>query len=219
MEKHMTPIVFDLDGTLVDSAPDLHAACVKMLADEGKPAPSIATVIGYIGNGVPRLVELAMADNGIATDQHARLITSFMGYYDADPVTLTKLYPNLLALLETLKANGHKMAVCTNKPEAPARVILKAFNIEGFFDVVVGGDTLAVKKPNPEPLFECLKLLGVDSCLYVGDSEVDAQTADRAKMPMALFTQGYRKTPVAQLPHAFAFDDFANLGPFIKSLT
>ena len=214
----MTPIVFDLDGTLVDSAPDLHAACVKMLADEGKPAPSLATVTSYIGNGVPRLVELAMIDNDIGTDQHDRLVASFMGYYDADPVTLTKLYPNLLELLQALKTKGHKMAVCTNKPEAPARVILKAFNIESYFDVVVGGDTLAVKKPNPEPLFECLKLLGVDSCLYVGDSEVDAQTADRAKMTMALFTQGYRKTPVAQLPHAFAFDDFAKLGPYIENI-
>ena len=214
----MIPIVFDLDGTLVDSAPDLHAACVKMLADEGAPTPDIATVIGYVGNGVPRLVELAMQDVGIAADQHARLVKSYMAHYDADPVTLTTLYPNLLAMLEALQAKGHRMAVCTNKPEAPARVILKALGIEQFFEVVVGGDTLVVKKPNPEPLFECLKLLGVASCLYVGDSEVDAETADRAKMTMALFTKGYRKTPVDQLPHAFAFDDFAALGPYIESL-
>ena len=214
----MTPIVFDLDGTLVDSAPDLHAACVKMLAAEGAATPSLQTVIGYIGNGVPRLVELAMQDVGLPADQHARLVQAYMVHYDADPVTLTTLYPNLLALLENLKSRGHRMAVCTNKPEAPARVILKALKIEHFFDVVVGGDTLAVKKPNPEPLFECLKRLGVESCLYVGDSEVDAETADRAKMTMALFTKGYRKTPVDQLPHAFAFDDFAALGPYIESL-
>ncbi|WP_456389108.1 phosphoglycolate phosphatase [Profundibacter sp.] len=214
----MIPIVFDLDGTLVDSAPDLHAACVKMLADEGAPTPDLQTVIGYIGNGVPRLVELAMKEAGIAADQHARLVKSYMVHYDADPVTLTTIYPNLLELLENLKTKGHRLAVCTNKPESPARVILKMLGIEHFFDVVVGGDTLAVKKPNPEPLFECLKLMGVERCLYVGDSEVDAETADRANMPMALFTQGYRKTPVDELPHAFAFDDFAALGPYIESL-
>ena len=72
MKNRLVPIVFDLDGTLVDSAPDLHAACVKMLADEGAPTPDLQTVIGYIGNGVPRLVELAMKDAGIAADQHAQ---------------------------------------------------------------------------------------------------------------------------------------------------
>jgi len=209
-------IVFDLDGTLIDSAPDLHAACVKTLADEGVATPSLATVITYIGNGVPRLVELAMKDAGIAADQHARLVQAFMVHYDKDPATLTTVYPNLLPLLETLHANSHKLAVCTNKPEAPARVILNMLNIEHFFDVVVGGDTLAVKKPNPEPLLECLKLMGASNCLYVGDSEVDAETADRAALPMALFTKGYRKVPVADLPHDFAFDDFAALGPYIE---
>ncbi|MCK4713132.1 MAG: phosphoglycolate phosphatase [Marinosulfonomonas sp.] len=210
-------IVFDLDGTLIDSAPDLHAACVKMLADEGAPTPSLETVITYIGNGVPRLVELAMADAGIATGEHARLVQAFMVYYDADPATLTTIYPNLLPLLEMLHSNGHKMAVCTNKPEAPARVILNILDIEKYFDVVVGGDTLAQKKPDPAPLLHCLTLLDTDACIYVGDSEVDAETADRAGQPMALFTKGYRKVPVADLPHDFAFDDFAALGPFIES--
>ena len=213
-----TAIVFDLDGTLIDSAPDLHAACVKMLADEGVRTPSLETVISYVGNGVPRLVELAMADTGIAVDQHARLVQAYMAHYDADPATLTTIYPNLLPLLDALKSAGHKLAVCTNKPEAPARVILKMLDIEQYFDVVVGGDTLSVKKPNPEPLQHCLKLLGTNTCLYVGDSEVDAETADRAALPMALFTKGYRKVPVADLPHAFAFDDFAALGPYIESL-
>lgn len=210
-------IVFDLDGTLIDSAPDLHAACVKMLADEGAPTPSLETVITYIGNGVPRLVELAMKDAGIIADQHARLVQAFMVHYDKDPATLTTVYPNLLPLLETLHAAGHKLAVCTNKPEAPARVILQMLDIEKYFDVVVGGDTLAQKKPDPAPLHHCLKLLGTDTCLYVGDSEVDAETADRAKLPMALFTKGYRKVPVADLPHDFAFEDFAALGPYIET--
>ena len=214
----MTPIVFDLDGTLIDSAPDLHAACSKMLADEGAPAPSLETVISYVGNGVPRLVELAMTDYGIPADQHARLVKAYMRYYDADPATLTTIYPNLLPLLETLKEKGHKLAVCTNKPEAPAREILRLLEIEHFFDVVVGGDTLPQKKPDPAPLLHVLKLLDVESCLYVGDSEVDAETADRAGQTMALFTKGYRKVPVADLPHAFAFDDFAALGPYIENL-
>lgn len=211
-------IIFDLDGTLIDSAPDLHAACVKMLARENAPAPSLEQVISYIGNGVPKLVERAMNGANIPMDQHGRLVRSFMKFYNQDPATLTTLYPNLLPVLDGLISNGHRLAICTNKPEAPARLILDMLNIEFYFDVVVGGDTLEAKKPAPEPLLHVLKLLGVDSCLYVGDSEVDAETADRAGLPMALFTKGYRKVPVDKLPHDFAFDDFADLGPYIETL-
>jgi phosphoglycolate phosphatase len=110
------------------------------------------------------------------------------------------------------------MAVCTNKPEAPAREILRLLDAEHYFEVLVGGDSLPVHKPDPAPLLECLKQLNVETCLYVGDSEVDAETADRAKMPMAIFTEGYRKTPVAELPHDFAFNDFAELGPYIEEM-
>jgi len=214
----MTPIVFDLDGTLIHSAPDLHAACTKMLRDEGKPEQSLDTVTGYIGNGVPKLVERAMAAAGIDAGDHARMVKVFMKYYDADPATLTVLYPNLRALLDKLKAEGRKMAVCTNKPEAPAREILRLLDAEHYFEVLVGGDTMPTHKPDPAPLHECLRQMGVETCLYVGDSEVDAETADRAKMTMALFTAGYRKTPVEQLPHDFAFGDFAELGPYIEEM-
>ncbi len=214
----MIPIVFDLDGTLIDSAPDLHAACAKMLAAESAPAPSLETVITYIGNGVPKLVERAMKATDIPMDQHGRLVRSFMKFYNQDPATLTTLYPNLLPLLDALIAKGHRLAVCTNKPEAPARVILDMLDIEFYFDVVVGGDTLEQKKPDPAPLLHVLKLLDTKRCLYVGDSEVDAETADRANLPMALFTKGYRKVPVAKLPHDFSFDDFAALGPYIDGL-
>ena len=215
----MKAIVFDLDGTLIHSAPDLHAACNRMLAEEGKPPLSLETVISYIGNGVPRLVALAMQATGIPESEHARLVGVFMRHYDADPATLTTPYPNLLPLLESLKARGHKLGLCTNKPEAPAREILRLLEMEDFFAAVVGGDTLGVKKPDPAPLRQCLKLLGEETCLYVGDSEVDAETARRAGLPFALFTGGYRKKPVSELPHDFAFDDFAALGPWIESRT
>ncbi len=209
-------VVFDLDGTLIDSAPDLHAACSKMLMHEGAPAPSLEKVVSYIGNGVPKLVERAMRDNGIAADQHARLVKSYMAYYDADPATLTTVYPGLVPLLEKLRKKEYRLAICTNKPEAPAREILRLLKLEHFFDVVVGGDTLPRKKPDPAPLRHALELLGVESCLYVGDSEVDAETARRANLPMALFTKGYRKVPVDELPHQFAFDHFGALESYIE---
>ncbi|PIE16693.1 MAG: phosphoglycolate phosphatase [Rhodobacterales bacterium] len=209
------PVIFDLDGTLVDSAPDLRAACVKMLRAEGKPAPSLQTVIGYIGNGIPRLVQRAMDDHGIAPDQHPRLLTAYRAHYDAAPANLSRLYPNVPELLRHLHARGHKMAICTNKPADPARQLLAALGIEAFFPVLVGGDSLSVKKPDPAPLRDCLRQLGETRCLYVGDSEVDAQTAQNADQPLALFRGGYRKASVSELPHRFAFDNFAQLQGFV----
>jgi hypothetical protein len=131
VEKYMkTAIVFDLDGTLIDSAAALHAACVKMLALENAPAPSLEDVISYIGNGVPKLVERAMTAANIPMDQHSRLVRSFMKFYEQDPATLTTLYPNLLPLLDDLIKAGHRLSICTNKPEGPARVILDLLDIQ-----------------------------------------------------------------------------------------
>ncbi len=212
----MKAIVFDLDGTLIHSAPDLHAACNRMLADAGKPPQSLETVTGYIGNGVAKLVERAMATAGIPASEHARMVEIFMRHYDADPATLTRPYPGLIPLLERLKARGHALAICTNKPEAPAREILRLLEMEDYFSALVGGDTLEVRKPDPAPLHHCLELLGAPEAIYVGDSETDAETARRAALPFALFTGGYRKKPLSELPHDFAFADFADLGPWIE---
>jgi len=212
----VTNIVFDLDGTLIDSAPDIHAAANRMLADEGHAPLDIETIISFIGNGLPKLVERVMRTRAIDPGEHARLSGLTLDYYNADPATLSRVYPGLKTLLPALKAQGHKLGICTNKPEEPARAILPALGLDGLFDVVIGGDALPVKKPDPAPLLHAFDALGEGTRLYVGDSEVDAQTANRAGVPFALFTEGYRKTPVAELPHAHAFGDFADLGEIIK---
>jgi len=211
-------VIFDLDGTLIDSAPDLHAACVKTLAAAGAHPPSLAQVITYIGDGVPKLVERAMRDAKIpfTPETRARLIADFLRHYSADQTTLTTVYPHVRPLLVALKSRGHGLGICTNKPESPARAILQSFDLGQFFDIIVGGDTLAKRKPDPTPLRHAAAQLETPDCLYVGDSEIDAETARATNLPFALYTKGYRKIPVKALPHRLAFDDFRQLASFLN---
>ncbi len=213
----MTDIVFDLDGTLIDSAPDIRDAANKMLASVGAQPLDMETIVSFIGNGIPKLVERAMKARDIDLSEHDRLTQVMLDRYDENPATLTRLYAGLDTLLPALKADGHHLGICTNKPEAPTRAILDVFGITDLFDVIIGGDTLPVKKPDPAPLSAAFEALGVGQRLYVGDSEVDAETAERVPVPFALFTEGYRKVPVANLTHAYAFADFADFAKIVRN--
>ncbi|MDQ7069228.1 MAG: phosphoglycolate phosphatase [Rhodobacterales bacterium] len=213
----MKTIIFDLDGTLIHSAPDLHASANKMLADEGHAPVSLDLITSFIGNGVPRLVELVIGHCGLDMADHDRLVASYLAHYDAGPVDLTELYPNLEAALIDLKAAGYTLGVCTNKPEAPARQILDLLDLTQYFDVVIGGDALPVKKPDPAPLNKAFADVDASEKLYVGDSEVDAETARAAGIDFALFTEGYRKTPIANMPHKYSFSDFSQFGAIVET--
>jgi len=213
------PVAFDLDGTLIDSAPDLHAAACRMLAEAGLPAIRAEQTRAFIGNGVPKLVERVMGAVGLAPDsaRHAHLTERFLHHYEAAPADKTRLYPGVRAALERLSAAGHPLAICTNKPERPARRILAAFGLSDHFAAVVGGDTLDVKKPDPAPLHHALAGSGRTAALYVGDSETDAETSRAAGIPFLLFTEGYRKSPVTAIAHDAAFADFLHLPDLVSA--
>jgi phosphoglycolate phosphatase len=213
----MIPLIFDLDGTLVDSAPDIHAAVNQMLAVVGEPPLGADTVRSFIGNGVPMLITRVMHARGHAPDaaRHAEWEGLFLRHYEADSATLTTLYPGALAALQALAALGHPLALCTNKPAAPARHILDAFTLGPLFATVIGGDSLPTRKPDPAPL---LAATGGGAALFVGDSEVDAETALAARVPFLLFTEGYRKSPIEALPHAARFAHFDDLPALVARL-
>ena len=210
----MKSFIFDLDGTLIHSALDIQAAANKMLADVNLAPLDLATIESFIGNGIPKLVERCLAVYDLPLDDAA--VEAMRKYYDADPATLTTPYPGVVDCLKTLRAKGAKLAVCTNKPLAPALVILEGLGLGGYFDVVVGGDTYAHNKPNPEPLLGCVSQMGVDieNCVYVGDSETDALTAANTKMTFALFSGGYRNTSTDKMAHDFLFDHFDDFTKF-----
>ncbi len=215
----MKAVIFDLDGTLVDSAPDIHAAANALLNAVGYPPLPYEQVKSFIGNGIPKLVERVMRVSHIdhTPERHADLVARFTDLYSIQPATKSALYPNVDATLEYLDAQGFTLGVCTNKDRDLSIQVLKGLGIGGFFSSVIGGDSLPQRKPDAAPLLECARQLGADEFIYVGDSEVDAATAEAAKAAFVLFTEGYRKTPVEKRSHDFAISDFSDLAEFVET--
>lgn len=212
-------VVFDLDGTLIDSAPDIQQAANAVLAAEGLPPITAEETRRFIGNGAGVFVARIMAAAGRDPEPaaHARLLDGFLARYES-AVHLTRVYPGVGGALAALQAAGHRLAICTNKPAGPARAVLAHLGLAPVFEAVVGGDSLPVRKPDPAPLLQAVGELGAIPAVYVGDSEVDAETAARAGLPFALYTEGYRKTPVDALPHDARFDSFAALPGLVDRL-
>ena len=122
----MNALIFDLDGTLIDSAPDIQAAVNKMLAEEGIGALDLATVISFIGNGMPKLVERVLRAVQLPQDRHSALYEKTLLLYNQAPSALSQPYEGVIEMLEILTARGHRLAICTNKPAEPAQQILRA---------------------------------------------------------------------------------------------
>lgn len=216
----MTPVVFDLDGTLIDSAPDIHAAVNATLRSASAPTLSLDRVRMFIGGGVDVLWRKIVADLNIDPVARADLVAAFMTRYHT-ATGLTALYPGVAEALGALADAGHPLGLCTNKPMIPTRANLAHFGLGSVFSVIVAGDSLPQRKPAPEPLWAAVAALtGGDRTqgLYVGDSEFDAACAASAGVPLLLFTRGYRQRPVAELPHAAAFDAFDRLPALVASL-
>ncbi len=214
----MHAIIFDLDGTLIDSAPDIHAAVNRVMSDIRAPLFEFPQIKSFIGNGVPVLIQRVMAARDLDSADQTALISSFLDYYEADATTLTRPYPKAIETLQWLQAQGHRLGICTNKPEGPTRSILAEFALSDLFETVIGGDTLAQKKPDPAPLVRAMAELGDGPAIFVGDSEVDAETAKRAGVPFALFTEGYRKSSLQDMPHGASFSDFSKLPEALSAL-
>ena len=208
-------IAFDLDGTLIDSVPDLHRVASELLQRHERPPLPLPTVRGFVGNGVPRLVERIATASDLSFSPE--LVVEYSRLYGASPVQMTKAFPGAEAALDALKASGAELSICTNKPEAPARTVLGHFGWTRFFGKVVGGDTLQTRKPDAAPLVAALGGADPTTAWLVGDSEVDAETAQAAGVRFALYTEGYRKTPVEQIPHDCTFSDFARLADLLNA--
>ncbi|MFX4300462.1 phosphoglycolate phosphatase [Pseudosulfitobacter pseudonitzschiae] len=206
----MARIVFDLDGTLIDSAPDIQGVANALMSEEGFEPLTLAQTRDFIGNGVGVFVEKMRGARGISETEQDRLLANFIARYHS-ATKLTEVYPGVAHALQSLNAAGHSLGVCTNKPMTATGTVLAHLSLDAYFKTIIGGDSLPVSKPDPAPLHAAFDALGEGPEIYVGDSDVDAETAMRANVPFLLFTEGYRKVPVAELHHTDAFTHFDKL--------
>ena len=185
--------LFDLDGTLVDTAPDLHAALQETLAAFGHPPTDLELVRAFVGQGARRTIERALAHHGEAVDGpglDARL-EHFLAHYGAHIADASRVFPGVAETLAALAAENRPMACVTNKVEHLARRLLGAIGLP--FEVVIGGDSLAERKPHPLPLLEACRRLGADpgEALMIGDSITDVDAGRAAGIPVVCVRYGY----------------------------
>ncbi|KPA22064.1 Phosphoglycolate phosphatase, chromosomal [Shimia sp. SK013] len=208
-------VIFDLDGTLVDSAPEIQDSVNRVWMARGYAPFDLPTVISFVGKGLPNLIRLAMASRGVDDAEYQSLHDEVLAIYNAADGSLTRPYQGVAETLISLQTHGIRLGICTNKPENAARHVLQLLGWDQVFDVVIGGDTLAWRKPDPRPLEAVWNAMGRGSALYVGDSEIDAETAAAAGVKFALFTEGYRKKPVDELPHDYVFSNYDALAAIV----
>ncbi|HRP25118.1 MAG TPA: phosphoglycolate phosphatase [Thauera sp.] len=187
-------VLFDLDGTLLDTIADLADAANLMLSELGRPARSQDEIHSFVGKGIPNLVRRCMTEGTAATEAEIdAAVAVFRRHYAVVNGVSSRPYPGVTELLAALRARELPLAVVTNKAEAFTLPLLERMDIAHYFDTVVSGDTLAVKKPDPAVVLLACERLGVapGEALMIGDSANDALAAQGAGMPVLLVTYGY----------------------------
>lgn len=208
-------VVFDLDGTLIDSLADIASAGNAVLGDAGLPHLPVPDFAAFVGMGARVFTQRLIAATDLSAQDFDHHFDLFMHHYEAS-TSQTRMFDGARAALEALKADGYALGLCTNKPAKPLAAILSALDLNDLFDAVIAGDTLPVSKPDPAPLLHVFKQLGADHAVYVGDSPVDAKTAVAAHVPFVLYEHGIRTMPVAEIPHDALFSDFSDLQDVVR---
>ncbi len=215
-------IVFDLDGTLVDTAPDLVGATNHALADIGLAPRAAAELAPWISFGARRMIVEALVASKAPSDEAEtdRLLALFLGYYEANIARESRPFPGIVTALDQLRDFGARLAICTNKRETLTLSLLAELDLTRRFDAIVGRDTLAYSKPHPLHLVGAIERAGGSTrrAVMVGDSNVDIATARAAGVPVVAVTFGYSETPIAELHPDVVLDDYAGLIPSLVRL-
>jgi phosphoglycolate phosphatase len=215
-------VVFDLDGTLVETAPDLIGAVNAVAAREGWPALDPVAERAVAGQGGRALLRraMALASRPPDEDRVTALLPHFLEAYEASIADLSHLYEGAEACLDALEAAGRAVAICTNKPEALARLLLDKLGVLHRFPVMLGADTLPVRKPDPRHLTETLARLGVAPArsIMVGDTTTDQSTATAATVPFVFAAYGYADGDEAALRSGHAIDGLRDLPELVRRL-
>jgi phosphoglycolate phosphatase len=215
-------IVFDLDGTLVDTAPDLIRATDHALASVGLPPADPVMLRDKISFGARRMIEAGLAQNKTDADEARieRLHHAFLLHYQANIAHSSRPFPGVIEVLHALRADGARLAICTNKSEPMAKSLLNALKMDVMFEAIVGLNTLPVSKPHPGHVLGTIELAGGDHRLavMVGDSENDVKAAKAAGVPVAAFIHGYTEQPVHTYGPDAVFGAYTELPGLIRAL-
>ena len=206
-------LLFDLDGTLVDSVPDLCAALNEILHDRGYGPLSQETVRPMVGDGVVPLVIRGFAACGAEESEARAALPQYIALYEANATRHSLLYPGVRETLADLRRRGFRTAVCTNKLQGATLAVLRGFGIDGLFDAVAGGDRYPVRKPEPGHLTGLVGELGGTAAraAMIGDSEIDAAAARAAGIPAFLMSYGYARIALGELGAQRVLDRFDEL--------
>jgi phosphoglycolate phosphatase len=215
-------LVFDLDGTLVDTAPDLVASTNHVLDHLGLPHVDETALRPYVGHGAKHMIVKAVgpAAETMSVAEHEVLLKRYLEFYGEHIADASRPFEGIVPLLEKFKAEGVKLAVCTNKMEGMSRLLLDALDLSRFFVAVAGRDTLGAAKPHPDALLGTISLAGGDKgrAIMIGDSGVDVATARAAGVPVIGVSFGYTETPVREYSPDIVIDHFRELEPAISRL-
>ena len=217
-------VVFDLDGTLIDSAPQVLHATNGLLAAHGRRALTAAEIKPMMGKGARVTIERALAATGSVPDDPAldRAVDDYLALYLDDPASHTGVYPGVFEVLARLAADGVALGVCTNKPGATTLPVLQALGLDRYFRAVLSADDVppARRKPHPDHLTETLARMATDAddAVYVGDSQVDVQAARNAGWPVIAVAYGYAEGDPRALGADRLIDRFADLPEALRWL-
>lgn len=211
--KHL---IFDFDGTLVDTLPDVavslsyaFSSCFKCDINFSKQQVSL-----WVGRGLPYLIRCALKSLHYNFGYSSEISMFFLDYYRSNPVQYSRLYPYVLPTLNHLRTVAETVSICSNKPEKTLVNVIKAFKLAHLFDHVSGGDTFNIKKPNPDHLLRTCPFisdLNLSQCLFVGDSNVDIETARAANIDSVLVTYGYMNKSLSNLNPDYRIDCFSEI--------
>lgn len=218
----MPALLFDLDGTLADTKPDLHAAMNYILRKNGLAEVPDDAIHNMIGGGARMILQRGLEANETRWDDDKldAATEEFVLWYDRHIDAHTKIYPNLIVLLDRAKAANIPMAVVTNKRESLAAKLLFRLGLHVYFDVLVGGDTLPKRKPDPDTIELALAQLNcaAEEAIMVGDSEADTGGARAANVACLCVSFGYRRVSLEELKADAIIDDYAEFAAAAEKL-
>jgi phosphoglycolate phosphatase len=210
-------VIFDLDGTLVDTAADLAAAMNHALDLAGHEPIPLSRVRHLVGHGARAMLAQGFAQTGSVPlpEEMDRHIEVFLDYYHAHIADFSRPFPGAAAAIKELLRAGAKCAICTNKREAASRLLLNTLGIADLFATIVGADTTGAPKPDPAPVRRCLEASNAKRGVFVGDSDIDIKAAQAAGLPCLLASFGYGPTSLAAEATA-AFNDYRSVPALVR---